>query len=405
MRPGGKLATMATLPLRVSSTGPLVPRKPPARQYNWITEDFETTPEQLELPLPPMEDVVLPDDDTVTLLATENGSQLLVSGFGLFLGKKGERVVVKKGKAVCAQVPFLRLQEVVVGSSGVSFSSDLIEDLCARGIRLALLNSTGKPVALVTSPMLTATVETRRAQLDAYHNNRGADFCRWIVAGKLRNQEKLLRYFAKSREGEAKKSLEAAADTFRNLRRAALLVDGETTAAVRPQLMGLEGTAGRMYWKEVSKLLPNDLGFSGREHQGPNDPVNAALNYGYGILYSHVWGAVMNAGLEPFAGFLHVDRSGKPSFVLDLVEEFRQPVADRAILAWLNRGGRLSFTKGLLDAVSREAVASRVLVRLISTEMHRGKEHQIRSIIQMQARLAASAVRGLREYRPFTFKW
>ena len=47
----------------------------------------------------------------------------------------------------------------------------------------------------------------------------------------------------------------------------------------------------------------------------------------------------MNAGLEPFAGFLHVDRSGKPSLVLDLMEEFRQPVVDRAILSWLNRGG------------------------------------------------------------------
>ena len=46
----------------------------------------------------------------------------------------------------------------------------------------------------------------------------------------------------------------------------------------------------------------------------------------------------MNAGLEPFAGFLHVDRSGKPSLVLDLMEEFRQPVVDRAILSWLNKG-------------------------------------------------------------------
>jgi hypothetical protein len=80
-------------------------RKPPATQYNWITGHYESPPEQLDLPLPPIDDTVLPKDDTVTLLATENGSQLLVSGFGLFLGKKGERLVVKKGKAVCAQVP------------------------------------------------------------------------------------------------------------------------------------------------------------------------------------------------------------------------------------------------------------------------------------------------------------
>ena len=385
---------------------PAVPRKPPATQYNWITARYESAPEQLELALlPPVEDIVLPKDDTVTLLATENGSQLLVSGFGLFVGKKGERLVVKKGKAVCAQVPFLRLQEVIVGSAGVSLSSDLIEDLCSRGIRLAFLNSSGKPIALVTSPMLTATVETRRAQLEAYTSQRGADLCRWIVAGKLRNQEKLLRYFAKSREGEPRQSLERTASAIRKLRQAALAVEGASTDAVRPALMGFEGTAGRMYWREVGQLLPDELGFEGRQHQGPGDAVNAALNYGYGILYSHVWGAVMNAGLEPFAGFLHVDRSGKPSLVLDLVEEFRQPVVDRAILTWLNKGGRLTIIKGLLDGASREAVASRVLLRLIASETHRGKQHQVRSIVQMQARLAASAVRGLRDYRPFTFKW
>ena len=113
----------------------------------------------------------------------------------------------------------------------------------------------------------------------------------------------------------------------------------------------------------------------------------------------------MNAGLEPFAGFLHTDQSGKPSLVLDLVEEFRQPVVDRAIFTWLTKGGSLVQVKGMLDAASREEIAARVMLRLQSVEQHRGKSHQIRSIIQMQARLAASAVRGLREYRPFTFRW
>jgi hypothetical protein len=45
------------------------------------------------------------------------------------------------------------------------------------------------------------------------------------------------------------------------------------------------------------------------------------------------------------------------------------------------------------------------LLRLVAAEQHRGKQHQVRSIIQMQARLAASAVRGLRPYRSYSFKW
>jgi CRISP-associated protein Cas1 len=394
---------MAALPFPIRDE---VPRKPPAAaQYNWITGGTDVAPEQLELGLPPLDDAVLPDDGTAILLATENGSQLLVSGFGLFIGKKSERIVVKQGKKICAQVPLMRLQELVIASRGVSLSSDLIEELCARGIRIACLTSSGKPFALVTSPMLTATVETRRAQFAATNSERGADLCRWIVAGKLHNQEKLLRYFAKSRDGEPKVELTASASSLRRLRRSALGVTGASPDEVRSELMGFEGAGGRMYWQQVRNLLPNDLGFEGRSHQGASDGVNAALNYGYGILTSHVWGAVMNAGLEPFAGFLHVDRSGKPSLVLDLIEEFRQPVVDRAILAWLNKGGQLKLERGMLDSASRENVASRVLLRLVATEQHRGKQHQVRSIVQMQARLAASAVRGLRAYRPFSFKW
>lgn len=389
-------------------------RKPPglasSAQYNWITERFEVRPEQLDLDMPVPDDVVLPHDNSVTLLATENGAQLLVAGFGLYIGKKGERIVIKQGGKVCAQVPFMRAQEVIIGSRGVSFSSDLLEELCSRGIRVAVLSSSGKPVALITSPLLSATVETRRQQLAAFSNERGANFCRWIVAGKLHNQEKLLRYFGKSREGTRREELETTASKLRNFRRDALAVTGSTADEVRPTLMGLEGIGGRMYWQRIGAMLPDELGFQGRrrpdsERQGPGDAVNAALNYGYGILYAHVWGAAMNAGLEPFAGFMHVDRSGKPSMVLDLVEEFRQPVADRAILTWLNKGGKLTLVKGMLDGESRENVAARVLLRLNTKERHRGKEHEVRSIVQMQARRAASAMRGLRDYRPFAFQW
>lgn len=381
-------------------------RKPPAsEQYNWISGEYEVLPEQLELELPAPDDSVLPDDSTVTLLATENGAQLFVSGFGLYIGKKGERIVVKKSGKVCAQVPFMKMQEVIIASRGVSLSSDLLEELCGRGIRVACVSSSGKPIALITSPMLTATVETRRQQLAAYETDRGADFCRWIVAGKLHNQEKLLRYFAKSRDGAARDGLENAAQTLRKLRRDALAVEGHSACEARPSLMGFEGTGGRIYWQQIGSMLPDDLGFEGRRHQGPGDAVNAALNYGYGVLYSHVWGAVMNAGLEPFAGFMHVDRSGKPSMVLDLVEEFRQPVVDRAILTWLNKGGKLRLSKGMLDGESKENVAARVLLRLNAAERHRSKNHEVRSIIQMQARLAASALKGLRAYRPFAFQW
>jgi CRISPR-associated protein Cas1 len=77
-----------------------------------------------------------------------------------------------------------------------------------------------------------------------------------------------------------------------------------------------------------------------------------------------VWGAVVNAGLEPFAGFLHVDRPGKPSLVLDLIEEFRQPVVDRTVIAFINLGESFVMKDGLLDQETRRVIGEKILERL-----------------------------------------
>jgi CRISPR-associated protein Cas1 len=169
--------------------------------------------------------------------------------------------------------------------------------------------------------------------------------------------------------------------------------------------MGTEGTAGRIYWDAVKEIIGHRVEFLGREHRGATDEVNSLLNYGYGILYSQVWGAVLNAGLEPFAGFLHVDRPGKPSLILDLVEEFRQPVVDRAVIAYVNLGTSIGMKDGLLDAETRKAIGEKIVERLAASEPYQGKQYQIRSIIQMQARRLAGFLRGEGGYKAFSFKW
>lgn len=379
---------------------------PEPRQYNFLTESFDArAPVQMALEFPEEE----PDQrwpDHVALLATENGAQFYCSGFGMFLGKKSERLTVKKQGKTVGEIPLFKLQEIVIASRGVSISVDLIEAACERGIRIALLGASGRPFALLTSPMLTATVETRKAQIAALNDHRGSAIARMMVAGKLRNQEKLLRYFARNRGPERQSRILTAASQLRGLRAKAVAHPGTTCDEARPGLMGLEGTGGRIYWDQWVDLLPEKLEFEGRRHRGASDAVNSCLNYGYGILTGHVWGAALNAGLEPFAGFLHTDRSGKPSLALDLMEEFRQPVVDRAIFAWILKGGEPAVDAfGMLDPRTKEQVAERVMARLNTAELHRGKSHQVRSIIQMQARLIAAAVRGKREYRPWPFTW
>jgi len=100
-----------------------------------------------------------------------------------------------------------------------------------------------------------------------------------------------------------------------------------------------------------------------------------------------------------------LDRPGKPSLVLDLAEEFRQPVVDSTVAAFVNLGQPLEMKEGLLDELSRRAIAAKILERLASTESFRGRDYQVRSIIQMQARSLVSFLRGKGKYRPFSFRW
>lgn len=376
---------------------------PPA-QYNLFTGEAEAIPILIE----EQSEGEVRIDEGITMVKTGDTSQIILSGYGLFLSKKSERMLVRKGKDVIYQFPLFRIKDVVIASKGITISSDLVEELCLRGIALHFLSGLNKPYAMITSPMLTATIEARREQIEAMKDQRGLEFSKAVVYGKITNQERLLRYFGKyikEADPERFKIIESIVKDLRELRRKVKTVIGNHIDEKRNTLIGIEGTAGRLYWDGVKEILMQRLEFFGRQTRGAIDPVNSLLNYGYGILYSTVWGALVNAGLEPFAGFLHVDRPGKPSLVLDLIEEFRQPVVDRVVIAHINLGQDIKITDGLLDADTRKIIGEKILGRLESVETYKGKKYQIRSIIQMQARNLASFLRGQQDYKPFTFKW
>jgi CRISPR-associated protein Cas1 len=391
-------------PVAARSQVDVVSVLPPA-QINLFTGEAEpiTVPVDAE----PIDGDQYVIDDGIRMVKTGDTSQVVLSGFGMFLSKKSERLLVRDGKKVVYEFPLFRLSEVVVASRGVSLSSDLIEELCHRGIRMSFLTGGGKPYAMLSSPMLTATVVSRREQLAAMGDERGVVFAKEIVVGKLTNQERLLRYFGKylkQTDNQRFERVDTLADQIRELKPEVERIAGARIDDVRGSLMGYEGTGGRLYWDGVKEIIGQRAEFMGREHRGAVDAVNSLLNYGYGILYAQVWGAVLNAGLEPFAGFLHVDRPGKPSLVLDLVEEFRQPVVDRTVIAHINLGEAVTLKAGMLDEETRSRYAAKVLERLESTETVKGKKYQVKSIIQMQARSLCSFLRREGSYTAFTFK-
>jgi CRISPR-associated protein Cas1 len=337
-------------------------------------------------------------------------THLIVEETGAYVGKHQGRLQVRKGRQVLQEAPLMHLQQVIVCGRAVSFSADAVSACAGQGIPIHFLSFRGTPYASLYSAGLTGTIQTRRAQLQAYCDARGLALARAFTVGKLSNQIALLRYLAKYRK-------EQDADLYRQLGWLAgemhdLLVEAEDMRLTdlelaRPVLMGIEGRAAQKYWEAVRRVIAVGADWPGRRGRGAADPFNAALNYAYGILYGQIERAIVLAGLDPYAGFVHADRPGKPSLVLDLIEEFRPAAADRPVFALFNRGTRIELDEhGMLTDISRRAVADKVLERLDSPERYERKKVPLRIIIQTQARHMATFLRGERaEYAPFLARY
>lgn len=335
-------------------------------------------------------------------------ADVFILNFGTTLGKKSERLVIKEQGRVVDEIPFRDISSLTIATRGVSLSSDVILECIEHGIQISFLTSSGRPYAKITSPQLTGTVITRREQILAYTDERGLVLARAFVEGKLKNQANVLKYYGKYRrvaDPALHRELAERLHRIESIRQSLKDLAGGTIDEVRGAIFSIEGRAAHEYWEGVGLLLGQKIEFEGRERRGAEDPVNSALNYGYGILYGQVWGAVLLAGLEPFAGFLHTDRPGKPSLVLDLTEEFRPCVVDRVVIGLVTRGTSIRLEEGRLTEETRRELARRILERLDAEESYDGRKYTLRAIIQRQARRVAAFLRGEGKYRPFVSSW
>jgi CRISPR-associated protein Cas1 len=339
---------------------------------------------------------------------------LIVEEYGAYVGKHSERLRVSVKGESRHDAPLIHLRQVIVKSRGVSLSTDAIVACAERGIPIHVVSGVGLAQgAALYAAGLGGTVQTRRAQLLAYTDARGMALARAFAQAKLNNQAGLLKYQARSRKQTDpalhKQLMRLAHEVSNHLDE---LKQGAwpNVDAARSALLSIEGRAAKRYWEGVRLALPPDMGdtWPGRRGRGARDPLNSALNYGYAILARAVEQAIVCAGLDPFAGFVHVDRPGKPSLTLDLIEEFRQAVVDRTVLGMV--GNRMELTvldNGLLDDAARRSIAEKVVARLEqSGEPYEGKKHCLREIIQMQARHLATFVRTDRPaYEGYVARW
>lgn len=108
------------------------------------------------------------------------------------------------------------------------------------------------------------------------------------------------------------------------------LVDQAESTSSMENLLGIEGAATEIYFSHFGCLLKKDLGFSfqNSNKRSPRDPVNAVLSHLCGILAKDLFVTCLAVGFDPYLGFYHQPRCGRPALTLDLMEEFRQLLAD-----------------------------------------------------------------------------
>ena len=238
----------------------------------------------------------------------------------------------------------------------VTVTAQVMRELFAREIPICWF-SYGGWFTGIAEGLPGKHVELRRAQFTTASESL-LTVAGSIVAGKIPNSRTLLRRNSRTTHD----------DTIEQLR-------GLAVSAAKPSgyptLLGLEGTAARLYFSRFTSTLnpASDLditGFdaNGRARRPPPDPVNALLSFVYALLVKDLTVILHSVGLDPYVGVYHRPRYGRPALALDLAEEFRPLIADSTVIQVINNGevrpSHFTIRAGgcQLDRAGRRAVIS-----------------------------------------------
>ncbi|MCX8191509.1 MAG: CRISPR-associated endonuclease Cas1 [Nitrososphaerales archaeon] len=336
--------------------------------------------------------------------------RLIINEPGLFLRAKSDMIVIeKKGEKILETSP-LNISQVFILTRGAVLSSALLKLLAKYRVDLILYSSFGHPIAKLTSSKGSGSVKLRKMQYKIQNEKVGAYLAKRFAWAKVVNQKVILREAGKNRKDRilSEKLLELSrltssiADMIANL-------EGDDIEMIREKVVRLEAEAAEVYWQGFKLILPEDVQFPGRRKRfdSPTDPVNIMLNFCYGLLASEVWLAVESSGLDPYAGFLHIDSPRRPALVMDILEEFRQPVVDRTVLRLISSfKDPQSILEGrLLKREARFQIVKAFSERLSENLTFAGRSLPLSSHIFLQPkRLAEFIIGRSSNYLPFTLR-
>lgn len=340
------------------------------------------------------------------------GNVLYITTPEAFLSLDGENVVIKKedpqGSGTSTRLPLHNLENIVCFTW--QGASPALMGACAdRNIGLCFLTPNGRFQARVTG-RVKGNVLLRKRQFEwSEKEAQSLPIATSFLLGKISNCRKVLDRAIRDHAMLVDiKSLTGASNFLKETFRAL------PSCTSIPDLMGFEGSAAKIYFGVFDHLIlqqRDDFFFKERSRRPPLDNMNSLLSFLYTLLTNESASALETVGLDPYVGFLHQDRPGRPSLALDLMEELRPIFADRLALSLVNRKqitGR-GFTQKesggiLMDDETRKAVLVAWQERKKEEIMHPYLKEKVPFglIPHVQAMLLARYLRGdLDAYPPF----
>jgi CRISP-associated protein Cas1 len=323
-----------------------------------------------------------------------------------YIGKTDERLNVRAKHQTLLDVPLIKIDGVVVlGRATVSPAA--IAELLERKIPLTFLTGTGRYLGRL-EPELTKNIFVRTVQWQAIGNSPQAlHLVQGFVRGKLKNYRNALLRQARDYPDLTLQPAIARLDQA--------IVPIERAAAI-DTLRGLEGAGSAAYFGVLGQLLRAEgFEFRTRQRRPPTDPVNALLSFGYSLLAHDLQSAVNIVGFDPYVGYLHVQRYGRPGLALDLMEEFRPLVVDAMVLSAINRRSLTSndfMAEPLSKAVSLTPAGRQTFLRLYEQKKQSKFKHPVmgrhctyQEAFEIQARLLAKYLLDqIEKYPPLILK-
>lgn len=260
------------------------------------------------------------NDERVPLYVQEHGAKI---------GLSKSRLSVKSRDGNKTYVRLPNTSQVCLFGN-VQVTTQAMRELLARGIPVAFFSTGGWFIGR-TQALESKNVELRVAQYRAYLDEPWRlRFSRSIVRNKILNQRTMLR-----RNGDVDEQ------TLFELKQLARKCEKQDA---RASLLGIEGSAARVYFQSFEKMLKQGgsvasaFRFETRNRRPPTDPLNAMLSFAYSLLTKEWALACATVGLDPMLGFFHETRFGRPALALDLMEPFRPIVADSIVISLINNG-------------------------------------------------------------------